>query len=206
MQLYGSPTSPFVRKVRVLIAEKGIACPFVTEDPWQSRPEFLALNPIGKVPVLLLDDGKTLFESLAVMEYLDAQGTGARLMPPEGPRRWEVLRRHALGHGLIDAVVARLLETRRPEAFQMRDRMQREEDRVARIIAVCERELPKAGSLVGGALSIADLTLAVALSYTDFRYAHDWRSGAPRLAAWERDMALRPSLTSTLPPGFTRPA
>ena len=205
MKIYGSATSPYVRKVRVLIAEKQIACTFVAEDPWQSRAELHALNPIGKVPVLEISGSRPLMDSLLIMEYLDAHSGGGRLLPAEGPRRWEILRWHALGHGLIDATVVRLLETRRPEAFQMPERMRREEARFARIVAAIETEMAAGPWITGDAPSIADITVGVALSYADFRYPHDWRSTAPRLARWAETMAARPAFATTLPPGFTPP-
>lgn len=205
MKLYGSETSPYVRKVRVLVEEKSIPCEFVVEDPWQTSPRLLAINPIGKVPVLELDDGTTLFDSLLVMEFLDRINNPAGdMLPAAGEVRWQVLRWHALAHGIIDACVVQVLESRRPEDKRMADRAARELARIGRILDGAAAEVPGPGALVGGRLTLADLMFGVALQYIDFRIPHDWRSTRPRLAAWLADVAVRPAFTRTLPPGFTR--
>src|SRR5690349_13455352 len=130
MQVWGSPTSPFVRKVRVFAIERGVGLDFVQEDPWRKSDRLLALNPLGKVPVLVLDDGRVVFDSLAIIEVLDDIGAPSRRMIPlAGEARWDAMKWHALAHGVIDAVVSRLLETRRPAPLQMAERMKREEER-----------------------------------------------------------------------------
>ncbi len=207
MKLYGSETSPYVRKVRVLVQEKAIPCDFVVEDPWQTSPRLLGMNPIGKVPVLELDNGSTLYDSFLVMEYLDRLGdpSGA-MLPADGPPRWQVLRWHALAHAVIDACVVQVLESRRPEDKRMPERAAREQERIVRILDAASADVSGPGPLVGGRLGLADLMLGVALQYVDFRVPHDWRSPRPGLAAWLDDIARRPAFTNTLPPGFTPPA
>lgn len=207
MKLIGSTTSPYVRKVRVYLAETGIAHGFVEVDAWQPVAELLALAPIGKVPVLERDDGSALFDSALLIEYLELLlPPERRLVPVVGEPRWATLRWHALAHAVIDATVTRVLELRRPEPLRLAQRLAHEETRIARAIAASEAALDGRTYLVGDRLTLADLMLASAMQYIDFRYPHDWRTGAPRLAAWCRGMHDRASFVSTEPPGFVRPA
>jgi glutathione S-transferase len=204
MQLIGSPTSPYVRKARVYLAETGTKCEFVPVDAWQPDAALLTQAPLGKVPVLVRDDGRPLFDSLLVIEYLDHLCPEAqRLLPATGEPRWEVLRWHTLAHGLIDATVVRLLDLRRPEAQRNRDIQAREEKRIARVLDSMEKEIRGRQFACLDRLSLADIVLGVALQYMDFRYPHDWRGPRPALATWARTMHGRPSFTTTLPPGFT---
>jgi glutathione S-transferase len=202
MKLYGSLTSPYVRKVRVFAAERPVSCEMGVEDPWQMSPRLLAMNPIGKVPVLELDDGGTVFDSLLIMEVLDDLGPGGRrLIPERGEERWAGMRRHGLAHAAVDATVARLLELRRPETIQMRDRIEREEARIGRILAALEAELPPSGWFAGAEPGFADLMVGVALRYVDFRHPHAWRDACPGLAAMTARLSERPSFVATEPPG-----
>ena len=204
MQLIGSPTSPYVRKVRVYLAETGTRCDFVPVDAWQPDANLLARAPLGKVPVLVRDDGSTLFDSLLVIEYLDhLQPEAKRLLPAQGEARWEVLRWHALAHGLIDATVARLLDLRRPEPLRSTEVRAREEVRIARTLDAIEKSIARRQWACLDRLTLADVVLGVALQYIDFRYAHDWRGKRPALAKWAARATSRPSFAKTLPPGFT---
>jgi glutathione S-transferase len=204
MKLFGSKTSPYVRKVCVYLEETGLTYEFVESDAWQPSARLLAAAPLGKIPVLEREDGGVLFESLLIIEYLDCQcAETTRLIARDGDERWITLRWHALADGIIDATVARLLELRRPEMLQMRDKMQWEEARIARALDAIENGLDGQPFLGGNRLTLADLMLGVALQYIDFRYPHDWRSTAPRLTAWSRRIHQRPSFLKTQPPGFT---
>ena len=204
MKLLGSKTSPYVRKVRVYLEETELPCEFVVSEAWQPSTSLLSAAPLGKIPVLERENGAVLFESLLIIEYLDCQcAVEARLIAGDGDERWTTLRWHALANGIIDATVARLLELRRPETLQMRDKMLREEARIARALNAIESGLDDRAFLVGNRLTLADLMLGVALQYIDFRYPHDWRSTAPRLAAWSGRINQRSSFLKTQPPGFT---
>ena len=151
MKLYGSVTSPYVRKVRALALEKGLALTFepvtVIADP-QGAPR--RLNPLGKVPVLACDDGEVLYDSPVIAEYLDSLGE-PRLLPGPSPERWAVLRLCALADGLCDAVVARMMELRRPDVQRSSAVIAREEERVARVIAALTDAVGRA-ALAPGAL------------------------------------------------------
>ncbi len=204
MQLIGSPTSPYVRKARVYLAETGTKCDFVPVDAWQPDAALLARAPLGKVPVLVRDDGPPLFDSLLVIEYLDhTRPEAQRLVPAAGEGRWEVLRWHTLAHGLIDATVVRLLDLRRPEAQRSREVQAREETRIARVLDSLEKQIGGRQWACLDRMTLADVVLGVALQYMDFRYPHDWRGSRPALTRWAAAMHHRPSFTTTLPPGFT---
>ena len=199
MQLYGSLTSPYVRKVRVVLAEKAIPCEFIIADAWAADSPVPALNPLGKVPALMCDDGTTLFDSPVIAEYIDSMAMPS-LIPPVGDLRWSVRRWEALADGIMDAVVARLLESRRPLAQQSADYIARQEGKVARALAFAESQLGDSGFLVADQFSLADIALAVALEYIDLRYPHEWRHRQARLSQWLTMTASRPSLASTQPP------
>jgi glutathione S-transferase len=204
MKLYGSPTSPYVRKARVLIAEKGLQVEFVVEDPWVDNSPIIAKNPLSKVPALEIGPDNYMFESALVVHYLD-HVDGRSFTPRDPPGYWQAQWWQALGHGIIDAGIARVLETRRPADKQMPEKMAREEGRIHRAITLAETSFKGGDYLVGSRFSLADLVLGVALQYTDFRYPHDWRTGAPKIAAWYKGIAARPSFVETQPPGFTPP-
>jgi glutathione S-transferase len=204
MQLIGSPTSPYVRKVRVYLAEAGMMCDFVPVDAWRPDARLLGMAPLGKVPVLVRDDGSPLYDSLLVIEYLDSLlPEPRRLLPSQGEGRWEVLRWQALAHGVIDATVFRLLDLRRPEALRSREVEAREELRVARALDSIEKSIDGRPWLALDRLTLADVVLGVALQYMDFRYPHDWRGSRRALARWAAAMHGRASFAATLPPGFT---
>lgn len=202
LKVYGSPASPYVRKVRVLIKEKNIPCEFVAEDPWPADSKIPDKNPLGKVPVLQIGPDNYLFESVMVVHYLDYL-EGKPLPPSDAPGYWQSQWWQALGNGMIDATIARILELRRPPEKQMPEKMQREEARIARAFATADRAYQGGKFLVGAKFSLADLVLGVACQYVDLRYPHDWRGAHPRLKAWFDGIAARPSFMATLPPDFT---
>jgi len=204
MKLYGSPTSPYVRKARVLIREKSIPCEFVVEDPWPAGSPIAEKNPLGKVPVLETGPGSYLFESGFVTHYLDHLD-GRPLAPKDAAGYWQSQWWQALGNGIIDAVIARVLETRRPPEKQWQEKMEREESRVHRAISAGERASKGGRYLVGDRFTMADLVLGVALQYVDFRYPHDWRTTHAKLARWHAGISARRSFEETLPPGFVKP-
>jgi glutathione S-transferase len=201
MKLYGSLTSPYVRKLRVLVQEKDIACEFVVENPHDAGSSIPHLNPLGKVPVLKLDNNEVLFESTLLVDYLDGLA-GAPLMPANGPARIQAQRWHALGQGMLDATVARLMEMRRPADKQISEVIARQEEKIARALRFAEAAAGGGAYLVENRFSVADIALGVALEYLDFRYPHDWRGSHPRLARWLVGIGARPSFMATRPPGM----
>ena len=204
MKLYGSPTSPYVRKARVLVAEKKLPVEFVNEDPWPSDSPIPARNPLGKVPALEVEPNNYLFESVLVVHYLD-HVDGKTLTPKDPGGYWQAQWWQALGNGMIDAAVARVLESRRPEDKQMQDKVEREEARIRRAVALAEQRFGGGTFLVGNRFTLADLIMGVALQYVDFRFTQEWRAEAPNLAKWHASVTQRKSFQDTLPPGYTPP-
>ncbi len=202
MKLYGSLTSPYVRKCRVLIKEKVLPCEFVVADAGGAGSPVPTLNPLGKVPVLARDDGSTLFDSPVILEYLDSLKPPA-LLAAGGEERWQMLRWQALADGILDATVTRLLETRRPPEQQSARDIQKQEEKVARALAFAEERAANV-YLMQNKFTAADLCLGVALEYVDFRYPHDWRAHHPKLARWLAAISQRPSFTETVPPGMEK--
>lgn len=203
MRLYGSLTSPYVRKCRVLIAEKALACEFVVADAAAADSPVPALNPLGKVPVLARDDGSPLFDSPVILEYLDSLKPPA-LFAADGEERWRMLWFQALSDGILDATVMRLLETRRPAAQQSAENIKRQEEKIARALAFAEAQIGDSATLMMNRFTAADLCLGVALEYVDFRYARDWRAQHPKLVRWLATVSQRPSFIATAPPGMEK--
>lgn len=198
MKLYGSLTSPYARKVRMFLIEKGIDYEFIAEGPSDAAGNVARLNPLGKVPVLVRDDGEVLFDSPMIVEYLDSL-RGAPLIPPPGEARWQAQRWHALGQGIADAVVTRLMESRRSPERQEPTVIQKQEGKIAAALSFAEAQVKGGGFLTGIQLTVADIAMGVALGYMDLRYAHDWRSRHPGLAQWFAVFSRRPSFIETAP-------
>ncbi len=198
MRLYYAGASPYARKVRVVIAEKGLdhRVEAVRCNPFDDPAELKAANPLIKVPSLVIDDGAVLYDSPVIAEYLDALGPDNRLIPDAGPARWEALRRQALGDGLLDAAFSIVMERRRPET-------ERSESWLARWCAAIERSLDAIEAETGrlpDALGIGQIAFGAALGYLDFRLPDlDWRAGRPRAAAWFAAFSERPSMIATRP-------
>lgn len=199
MKLYGSDTSPYVRKVRIVIAEKNISCDWVLERPADSGGRFRELNPLGKIPVLETDNGGVIYDSPVIAEYLDSLSTPG-LIPESGDKRWQVQTLHAMGDGIMDATVARMLELRKPEDKKTAAVVSKQEGKIADALQALESTVTGKSFVVGNDFSMADIAIATALSYIDFRYVHDWRSLYPALATWSETVLSRDSFTGTLPP------
>jgi glutathione S-transferase len=199
MKLYASLTSPYARKVRITLIELSIDHEFVEESPVDPESQVAQLNPLGKVPLLELDDGEVLFDSPMIVEYLDGL-TEKSLLPDDLAERWPVQRWHALGDGIADAVVARLLEARRDEDKQDKAFIARQEGKVAAALAFASAHLSRDEFLCGADLTMADIAMAVALDYTDLRYPHDWRAQHLELARWLTAIGRRPSFSDTIAP------
>ena len=203
MKIYGSMTSPYVRKVRILALEKGIKCEFVVTDAWAADSPIPKLNPLGKVPVFERDDGKVLFDSPLICEYLDSVKSPA-LIPAAGEPRWQALSVHALAQGMLDATVTRLLESRRAAPQKSEETIARQEQKIAHALDYASGLIAGRQYLVGDRFGFADLSLAVALDYIDFRYAHPWRDKHAALGRWLASINDRPSFRETIAPGMER--
>jgi glutathione S-transferase len=199
MRLYWSTRSPFARKVTVTAHEKGVADRIVLEkvrvSASQANPDVLRDNPTGKIPTLILEDGSALFDSRVICEYLDAIGTGPILFPA-GDARWPVLRQQALGDGLMEAIVQRMGEGRRPEDMRSEPHVRTYTQKMHAISDCLEA---MSASLAASAVSIGAISIGCALAHLDFRCDDiAWRTGRPGLAAWHHGFSKRPSMLATV--------
>ena len=198
MQLIYAKPSPYSRKVRVVALEKGLAGRIedVVVSPMEDPAALLDANPLGKVPALRLDDGRCLYDSWVICEYLDSLCSTSRLIP-DGDARFDVLRRCALADGVLDAAVTARLELLRPEDHRWAPWTDRQRRAIARGLAAMEQDLAS----LGASLTLAHIEFAVALEYLDFRLPDiAWRDAHPALAAWLGEFGQRPSMQATAPP------
>jgi glutathione S-transferase len=198
MKLYSSPTSPYVRKVRVTAIEKGLdgriaLSPCNVQDP---GADLLAANPLGRIPTLVPDGGEPLFDSPVICEWLDGLGAGPALIPPSGEGRWTVLRGQALADGILDDAVALVLEHRQPDAGRSPEAEAKRLAAIARALDWLERQ----PDLLAGPVTLAQIAVGCALGYLDFRLPGlGWGAGRPALAAWYQGFAERPAMQATVP-------
>lgn len=199
MKLRYSPTSPYVRKVMMVLIECGLddAVELVKTDAWSPETDLPDDNPLGKVPALVVQDGLTLFDSPVICEYLDTLHDGARLFPSPGPARWAALRQQALADGICDAAILRRLEGNRPDGERSPSWMERQRAAVTRACDALEAE----AATLPDTMTIGTLAALAALGYLDFRFGHeDWRPGRPTLTAWFERASARDSYRRTAPP------
>lgn len=199
MKLFWSSRSPFVRKVMVVAHEKGLADKIeqvrTLVAPAKPNPDVMALNPLNKLPTLILDDGRAIFDSRVIVEYLDGIGTGAKLFPASGDERLAALRRQALADGTLDFMLLWLSERARPEAQQSPDLLAALKLKFKTAFDSLEREVP---ALTKAPFGIGHLAVGAVLGYADFRYAKEnWRDGRPKLAAFAEAILSRPSFRAT---------
>jgi glutathione S-transferase len=201
LRLYSSPTSPYARKVRVLLHETGqaeavelVPAAGTAVDPG-TMP--LARNPLGKIPTLERPEGLALYDSRVICRYLDDRG-GAGLYPPP-PRLWDTLTLEATADGILDAAILMVYEWRvRPDTLRFEAWVEGQWAKVARTLdAIESRWMPH----LAGPLDIAQIAVGCALGYLDFRHGdRGWRQGRPALGAWYAAFAARPSMEATVPP------
>jgi glutathione S-transferase len=202
MTLFYSPTSPFVRKVMVLLHETDqlakVALQDVQLSPINPNPEVNAANPAGKIPALRLEDGGVLFDSRVILEYLDQQHSGQALLPATGSARWHCLTLCALADALLDAAILIRYESfLRPQDKRWDTWLSGQQDKIERALAHFE----SVASSLAGNFDLAAISLACALGYVDLRQPDlAWRQRYPQLAAWYAAVSQRPSLLATQPP------
>ncbi len=200
MKLIGSHTSPYTRKVRIVLAEKKIEYDFVVESPWTPGNKVADYNPLGKIPVLVLDDDTALFDSRVIVEYIDNVTPNNKLFPAPNRERIEVKRWEALADGLCDAAVAALLEGKRPANEQSTDWIERQLAKVKRALAFMSEELDDKSFCMGTHISMADLALGTALGYLNFRFPEiAWQADHPNLSKLYDKLMQRPAFADTLP-------
>jgi glutathione S-transferase len=198
MKLFYSPTSPYARKVRIVMLERGLdaGVEVVGVTPFEN-PVLAAANPLSKIPALVLESGQALYDSPVICEYLDSLGAAPQLIPENGDARWETLRLQALADGVLDAAFSMVMERRRPEPEQSQEWLGRWQASILRAIAAADLE-PATRT---GALNLGQISLACALGYLDFRHATiGWQGVARGLVGWFEDWKSQPSFAATTPP------
>lgn len=200
MKLIGSLTSPYARKARVVLAEKKIEYDFVLDSPWSPDSLVPDLNPLGKIPVLVLDDDTPLFDSRVIVEYLDNVAPNNKLMPAPNRERTEVKRWEALADGVCDAAVLIFLERKRPAKAQDAAWIARQEAKIERSLAFMAEQLGEESWCMGTHFSLADITVGCALGYLVFRFPQiDWRERHANLARLYDKLLQRPAFAETAP-------
>lgn len=197
--LHWSPRSPFVRKVRIVLGEIGMADAVTLQRSVATRtepnPVLMKDNPLGKLPTLVLADGRAIYDSRVICDYLLSRQDAVRLMPRAGPARLDALRRQALGDGLLDTVLLWRQEMIRPAALQSQAMMVGFAARTDHGLDHLEGDADRFAALP---FDLGHVAIGCALSCLDFRFADlDWRAERPRLAAWQRQFESRPSAQAT---------
>jgi glutathione S-transferase len=204
MKLIGSTTSPYVRKVRIVMSEKKLDYQFIEENVWAADTKMAQYNPLGKVPCLLMDGGEAVFDSRVIVEYLDTLSPVGKLIPSSGRERAEVKTWEALADGVLDAAVLARLEdtwTGRNAAERSQAWVDRQMDKIDMSLKAMSLGLGDKAYCSGIHLSLSDVATGCALGYLDFRFPHiDWRSAHPNLAKLADKLAKRASFIDSLPP------
>ncbi|MFZ5690355.1 MAG: glutathione S-transferase family protein [Pseudomonadota bacterium] len=183
MILRSSPPSPFGRKVKIAAAVLGLIdrIDIVPADTNDAADELRTQNPLGKIPTLILDDGRTLFDSRVILEYFDHLAGGGRIIPANPDARFAALRMQALCDGIMDASILQVYEARfRPEAMRHQPWLDYQAEKVTRALAALEAE-PQALNPIP---HVGQIALACALGYQDLRFSGTWRGSHPNLVAW----------------------
>lgn len=200
MKLFYSPASPYARKVMAFAYETGqadqIELVTCSTTPVNRNQNVVAVNPSGRVPVLILDDGTSLFDSRVICQYLDHHHKGPKMYPADGAARWETLRREALGDGLLDAALLARYETAlRPKDKFWPEWLKGQMDKIDSSLDQMEKDVAGRSDVDAG-----QIACACAIGYLDFRFSdHEWRAARPKLAAWFGAFRERPSMVLTVP-------
>jgi glutathione S-transferase len=202
MILRFSPSSPFVRKVRIAAALLGFDSEITLEraDTTDPNDSLRKTNPLGKIPVLIIDDGTVLYDSRVILDYLDERAGGGKIVPRQGAKRLAALRLQALCDGILDASVLTVYEGRFRKAEMHEPKwLELQAGKVARALAMLEAAPPPFDA-AQALPDVGQIALACALGYRDFRFAGSWRSDHPRLVAWLDTFAARvPAFATTKP-------
>ncbi|OGA55269.1 MAG: glutathione S-transferase [Betaproteobacteria bacterium RIFCSPLOWO2_12_FULL_62_13] len=201
MKLIGTPTSPYTRKTRVVLAEKRIEYEFVIDSSHEAKTQVPNYNPLGKVPVLIIDDETAVFDSRVIVEYLDSASPVAKLIPEDTRQRIQVRRWEALADGCTDATVAVVTEKRRPANLQSADWVTRQQGKIDRALKVMSDELAARNWCSGEFFNLSDIAVGCCLGFLDLRLPDlAWRKTYPNLAKLAEKLAQRPSFRDTAPP------
>ena len=203
MKLIGSTSSPYVRKVRIVMAEKKLDYTFVTDNVWGADTRISESNPLGKVPCLIMEGAEALFDSRVIVEYLDTLSPVGKLIPTVGRERAEVKTWEALADGLLDAAILARLEATwdgRTKAQRSDAWIERQLGKITASLKAMNRGLGDKPYCSGIHMSLADIAVGCALGYLEFRFPEiTWRADYPSLAKLQDKLMLRASFTDTRP-------
>jgi len=203
MKLIGAITSPYVRKVRVVMAEKKLDYQFIQEDVWSADTTISAANPLGKVPCLIMEGAEAVFDSRVIVEYLDTLSPVGKLIPPSGRERAEVKTWEALADGVMEAAILARLEATWPgrtEEQRSPAWIHRQLGKVDTALQAMSRGLGDKPFCSGIHFSLSDVAVGCALGYLLFRFPQiEWRTAHPNLARLYDKLALRQSFMDTRP-------
>jgi glutathione S-transferase len=200
MKLIASLTSPFARKVRIVLAEKRIDYELVVDLPWNADTHVPDYNPLGKVPVLVMDDDTSLYDSRVIVEYLDNATPIGHLIPQEPRQRIVVRRWEALADGIGDAAATVFLERKRAPEKQDAEWIARQQGKIFRGLEAMSEELGEKPWCWDDTFSLADIAVGCTLGYLDFRFSEiQWRASHPNLARLAAKLEQRSSFQNSLP-------
>jgi glutathione S-transferase len=203
MKLIGAITSPYVRKVRVVMAEKKLDYQFILEDVWSADTTIMTSNPLGKVPCLVMEGGEAVFDSRVIVEYLDTLSPVGKLIPTQGRERAEVKTWEALADGVLDAAVLARLEATWPgrgDGERSGAWINRQRAKIDASLKSMSQGLGEKPFCSGIHFSLSDVAVGCALGYLDFRFAEiDWRSQYPNLARLAEKLNQRQSFIDSKP-------
>lgn len=202
MKLIYSPTSPYVRKVRIVFLEKKVDIDLETNSVWAADTNITTYNPLGKVPCLVLDDGEAIQDSRVIAEYADALSPVSKLIPADHRERATVKTWEALADGLVDAsILARLEKTWRPANEQSQAWVDRQIGKVHAALRQMSEQLGENAWCFGNQITLADIAVGCALGYLAFRFPEiQWQSQYPNLDRLYQKLLQRPSFKETEPP------
>lgn len=201
MKLIGSLASPYVRKVRVAMAEKRLDYELILEDVWSPDTAILRSNPLGKVPCLVMEDGGAMFDSRVIVEYLDTLSPVGKLIPPNGRERAEVKCWEALADGVADAgSLIRMENMLRPEGQRSAEFVRRQMEKVDAGLAAMAAGLKEKPYCAGNHFTLADVAVGCVLEWLTFRFPDiDWRERHPNLGKLLDKLSERQSFKDTAP-------
>ena len=201
MKLIGSATSPYVRKVRIVMLEKKLDYQIVMQDVWSADTTISSANPLGKVPCLVMEGGEAVFDSRVIVEYLDALSPVGKLIPAQGRERAEVKTWEALADGVLEAAILARLEATwagRDDAQRCAAWIDRQQVKIAAALKAMSTGLGDKPFCSGIHFSLSDVAVGCALAYLDFRFPeNNWRETYPNLTRLQDKLSLRPSFVET---------
>lgn len=201
MKLIGSLASPYVRKVRIVMAEKKLDYSLVLENVWAPETAIQQSNPLGKVPCLIMEDGGAMFDSRVIVEYLDTLTPVGKLLPTQGRERAGIKCWEALADGVLDAgILMRLEKTLRPAEQQSQVWIDRQTRKVHAGLRAMSAGLAESPFCSGNHYTLADIAVGCALGWLSFRFPEiDWRGDYPNLDKLFEKLSERPSFKETVP-------